>query len=536
KIRIFILPALMLAFTGAKAQYTGGDGRGDIALTKASTKLGNSFVINGNWSIAGNWSAEVLPGTTETTHIMADAALDQDVTLSDLFIHAGNSLTILSGKSLITTGTLTNNGTVTLQRSILGDNAWHMISGPAVADISDNSWNPVSGQDDFYAWHEQSPGTWVNYLVTDGELNFPGVNGSDNFEAGKGYLVSYQTSGTVSKSISATPNTGNQSFTLKHSGGTKAWDYAGGWNLLGNPYPSGIDWHLADKNLFKDVFAYAYNPNKDGGGGYETIDGSNANAYIAPFQGFFVLAENTSNDKVFTFTNAMRAHGGTFYKNQTAGEGLVLRLGADNWYNETAIRLRQESENTRDRLDALKMYSFNPEVPQLYSLSADGVPLAVNSIPGTEAGAPIALGVKIPAQGTYSISLQQNDQTLAPAGLFIEDRLENVFHKISDQPFAFTASEGDFADRFYLHFGMVNLPENSSASKLLIYQQGNLLQLVGTADFTQLQLFDSNGRLLSSSKLHPADRQQLEAPTAAGVYVLKLIGVTQTHSQKVVVY
>jgi len=530
---------LLLAYTTlngpAGSLYSGGSGRGDIAETKTVLRLGNNFVTAGNWSTSSNWSAGTMPTTTDVVYVMASASLDQDVTINGLIINSGISLTIPSGRSLITNGTLTNNGTVTMQHSLSGNNAWQMISGPAVAGISDNSWNPILFNDDFYAWHEASPGTWVNYHVTDEELNFQGVNGSVDFEAGKGYLVSYKAE-TVSKSIAGTPNTGNISFPLKNSDAAKAWDYAQGWNLLGNPYPSSINWNLVSKSLFNDVFAYAYNPNKAGGEDYETIDGNSANAYIAPFQGFFVLAKSASNNQSFTFTNAMRAHGGTFYKNQTADEGLVLRLSTDNWYNETNIRLRQESENTRDRLDALKMYSFNPEVPQLYSLSADGVPLAVNSIPAAEAGTPIELGVKIPAQGNYSISLQQNDETLAPSGLFLEDKLQNMFHKLSEQAYAFTAGEGNLTERFYLHFGMVDLPENSIASKLLIYQQGNLLHLAGTAGFTQLQLFDVNGRLLANSKLNPAEMQQIAAPKNPGVYVVKLINATQTLSQKVVIY
>ena len=125
KIWIFILLALMLAFTGAKAQYVGGNGRGDIALTKtllklwnndiysggngrgdiavtkASTRLGNNFVTDGNWSATANWSAAALPGTDEIAYIMANATLDQNVTIKGLSIHTGNRLTIQQAKGLL---------------------------------------------------------------------------------------------------------------------------------------------------------------------------------------------------------------------------------------------------------------------------------------------------------------------------------------------------------------------------------------------------------------------------------------------------
>lgn len=512
------------------------------------------------WNTATNWSSGSTPASTDNVGLYdfsggSDPVIPTGQTLNNLVVGSGvttqvstsenltingnffnyGNFTIASGGSLITLGEVGNNGAITMQQTLSGAaQAWHMISGPAAADISDNSWNPVLGNDDFYAWHEASPGTWVNYHVTSGDLNFPNVNGGDNFVAGKGYLAAYNTLNPA-KAITGTPNTGNVTFNLKYTP-SKSWTYAGGWNLLGNPYPSTIDWNDADRSLFKDNFAYIYDPNKTGGEAYITIDGGSADAFIAPFQGFMVIAETTSNNQNFTFTNAMRDHGGSFLKNQTASDGLLLRLSQENWFDETTIRLRNDSEPARDRQDAMKLFSFNLQVPQLYSLSADDVPLAVNSIPTSEAGEPVALGALIPAEGTYTISLQQNDESLAAAGLFLEDRLLGVFHKIADAPYVFLSDAGELPNRFFLHFGMVDLPENSIASSLLIWQQGELLQLTGVDEFTDLQLFDVHGKLLVHKQLHPTSKQQLATPKTAGVYVVRLYGSDQMITKKVVVY
>ena len=109
KLRIFVMLAIMLAFTGANAQYTGGNGRGDIKLAISSTKLGNDFKTSGNWSGTGNWSSGVLPATTETVHISANATVDAaEVTVQSISIYSGGSLTIPSGKAFTVNGSLTN--------------------------------------------------------------------------------------------------------------------------------------------------------------------------------------------------------------------------------------------------------------------------------------------------------------------------------------------------------------------------------------------------------------------------------------------
>lgn len=453
------------------------------AETSTTIKIG----VNGSAFLGGTFN---LDGTNENSAANLVIQSGSNITLPangkltvSAYLENKGTLNLNNLASLKTEGTISNTGIINMHKTLSGNNAWQMISSPAVADISDNGWNPTVGNDDFYAWHEASPGTWVNYHVTSGDLNFPTVNGGgDNFVAAKGYLVSYQAA-TVNKTITGTPNTGTQSFTLQNTGAKKAWDYLSGWNLIGNPYPSYINWNLVDRSLFVDNYAYWYNPNKEGGANYEYINGSNVDAYLAPFQGFFVLSKLTSNNTNFTFTDAMRSHGSASKANET--EGLILRLGNETYYDETRIARQNESQNTRDRLDALKMYSFNPQVPQLYSFSADGLQLAVNSIPSAEADEPVALGALLPADGAYTMSLQQTDETMVAHGLYLEDRLTGNFHKLSATPYEFTATQGSADDRFLLHFGVVGVDETTPPIEgPIIWHQGDRIYFKG-AEFYQ---------------------------------------------------
>ncbi|MCF8349174.1 MAG: T9SS type A sorting domain-containing protein [Bacteroidales bacterium] len=454
---------------------------------------------------------------------------------------SGATLTVNSGASLITSGSITNNGTITMHQTLTGAvQAWHMISGPAVADISNNGWSPTLGYDDLYAWHEASPGTWVNYHVTSGVLNFPAENGgSDNFVAGKGYLAAYN-SEDPAKMITGTPNTGDVTFNLKNSG-SKRWTYKSGWNLLGNPYPSAIDWNTVDHtatSLFQDNFAYVYDPNKSGGEDYITIDGSSPDAFIAPFQGFMVLAKTNSNDQTFTFTNAMRDHGGGFYKNQKAGDGLVLRLGQENWYDETTIRMRDESEPTRDRQDALKLFSFNPNKPQLFTITGDDFWLAVNSMPKLDEMNPVPLGLRLPEEGVYEISITNIPSQLSGIPLYIEDLQSGQWHRVDNKPMSFTAYSGDITDRFVLHPGAVGVEETDvPSSELQVFLHDKNINIINNNNLTgEITILNILGQQMDSFKLESNLNQSHHADFPSGVYVVYVkTSAGQVYSEKVIV-
>lgn len=509
-----------------------------------------------DWSDAPNWASGDGVSSTENVGIFNTGGsfpvLSSGQTILNLGIGSGASITmadgaelsingslsnygtitIESGASFIDDGNITNSGTIVMERILTGsEQSWHMISGPAVVDISENGWNPGSN-DDFFAWDEADPGTWVNYKVTSGDLNFPGVNGGDNFVAGKGYLVAYNAS-NPEKSFTGTPNTGDISYTLRNSGATRDWTYTSGWNLLGNPYPSSIDWNLVDRSQFQDNFAYVYDPNKAGGEGYVSIDGSTAGAFIAPNQGFFVLATTDANSQTFTFSNAIREHGGNFFKNASNKDGIVLRLSDTGCYNETSIRLQEGSDLIRDRFDAIKMYSFNEAIPQLFTLSSDQVPLDIQSIPDIESVQPIALGTRIEQEGYYTISLQYCDEFIGENGIFLEDKMMDVFYELGEESYSFLADKGIQTDRFYLHFGMTDISDIEENNPINIWQQGEWLFLAGVEDFNTVLLIDIPGNMIIHEELNNNTVYRIRVPQSSGVYVVRLLGENECVAQKV---
>ena len=481
-----------------------------------------------SWSNAANWNPASIPVSTDDITIPEISSKASTLAIGptetadckNLTVDNNGNLTIQSTSagtgSLIINGTLSNSGTITSQSYLPGSaQAWHMFSSPAVCDISDNGWNP-GANDDFFAWLETSPGTWINYKNITTSPTFDEVNGND-FVAGKGYLTAWN-SGNPTKYISGTLNTGNINFPLAYTS-AKSWSYNSGWNLMGNPYSSSIDWSLADLSKFQDNYAYIYNPNKGEGGGFITVDGGAADAFIPPHQGFFAVATEAANEQNFTFSPAMQTHGNSshIYKEKEAENSIVLILKAAQYYDETKIRIDSRSTWKRDRYDALKLFSYNTAVPQLYSLADDDISLAINGIPEAQSRDYMPLGLLLPEADHYEIALLSAEGSFAPAEILLEDKNTGTRHKLESGSYHFNGEEGINEDRFVLHFkevtGIEDISENTNFN---IWQQGDQIILQGDTEIKRITLTDITGRILGVWE----STENIPAPSTAGVYLV----------------
>ncbi len=482
------------------------------------------FIAQINYLAIAQDGVQLEPSTTVTI----EAGTKMVMTTGDLLLKSnasGDASMIVKGEVI-----LNNSGETKAQRYLPGiAQTWHMIGAPVNMAINGSVFAP-DASDDFYAWDEPTPGTWINYKGG----NFSGVNGGGkDFLAAKGYLIAYDAANPT-KTFSGDLNTGDKTFNLKNSG-SKTWTYESGWNLMSNPYSSSIDWNKADRTQFQDHTAYVYDVNKSGGEGYVYINGANANAFIGSNQGFFVIAKTTANNQDFTFTNALQTHGGSFLKSTDADNTLILRLSSQNYYDETTITLTDESSLSRDRKDALKLYSFNSSVPQLYSISEDDINLAVNSIPQMNAETPIPLNVRIPKDESYTISIQNNSSDFASNILYLEDKTLNKLHKLSDEDYQFTAAQGDIDNRFVLHFGMTGIDVNDEADLLNIWAYKNELNIISDTKQAQLEIFDMQGRLISSKKISINGKYSEMLYLLPGVYIVRLQNRKMVESRQILV-
>lgn len=499
---------------------------------------------------------------TATCFIKAPFILTNDLETQDLTILSGGSLHVEPGVRLTVNGTLGNLNPVqpaqsfvlasdatataslkhqnsgvqaTAQRYIPaadwgdGNDGWHFVSSPAETQAVGGDWTPTGTGNgyDFYAWDESHASEpWRNQK--------DGSNLIQQFIPGRGYLTAYQQSAT--KTFAGGLNSGNVGITLSHSG-TGGPGYTVGWNLLGNPYASAIDWSLAEKSQFEDDFAYIYNTAKIGGAGYEAIDGGSPGAYIATHQGFFVAAKASADGQAFTFGNSLRTHGGNFLKEGRDSNHLVLKLGTANLSDETTIRLEPGSTNGRDRRDALKLFSFDPAIPQVFTSTNDRRNLQINSIPAIEDGLRINLSAIAGHTGPYNLILTEASGSFAQQQIMLTDNFSGKTYPLSDQTsIPLTLPEGEHHNRFVLTFGSNALPK-LSAPQISIYgtQDGIILES-GYQATARIEIFSLTGQIILQASTGNSTMEIVSVKLRPGLYIARIITAGYEFNRKILIF
>lgn len=501
----------------------------DIYVIEKVANATWSGAVDKNWYNAGNWANSAIPGSS--TDVIIPAGVTRYPTIRSAA--NCNNITLKSSASgtasLLGNNRLIVNGTATVERYLPGaSESWHLLSSPVFNQAISGDFIPSGSYDDltgydFYAWDEPTS-IWLNQKVA--------VNGITDFVPGKGYLVAYQIPNT--KSFTGNLNNGEVQFVLKHS---ETGNYNGS-NLMGNPYPSGIDWTLAPKIQFVDNYAYAYNPLKSGGEGYDLIGGVSDVKNIGVGQGFMVLVKQIQANTLFEFTNAMRVHGGSFYKNTEAIDELKVRFANATNYDETSIRLSQESEFIRDRNDAVKMFSYNPAIPQVYTLTTDLVNASINAIPAINEEAVFPLCLYVPAEDTYVISLPVAEGEFAGRTVYLEDKLTGrVVNLSNSQTYAFAASPSDNTNRFVLKFSTLGIDKPTASDGVQVYAYGDVLYVAITStEAVLVNVYNLTGQLVMQGKTGGDMLSTFNAAALSnGVYVVSVISNQGVVSQKVVI-
>jgi|GEM_PF-2812963 len=369
----------------------------------------------------------------------------------------------------------------------------------------------------------------------------------DAMTVGRGYTVNIGAGALVD--FEGTPNTGDQTVSL--SRGTSA---DGGWHLVGNPYPSPIDWSQALIPTGMSAAAYVYESTGPYAGQYRTYVNGIGNPIIPSGQGFFVRNVGAANSSVdFTFDNFMREttfSTGTNFRRGSAERRPMVKLSlqgsAAALADETTVYFDLAATAAADaHADATKLRNPGGQAPNLFSL-AGAVELAINGLglPTGSAALTVPLGLSVPAAGTYTLTAEQL-MNLASAGLsnvVLVDRRTNQQTALSQMGASYTfqlgATELTSVGRFALVFNPSAAPlatASTLAQQLSVYPNPahgrftlSVPALPGTAA-VQATLLNGLGQIVQ-----PARRLTLSASgavaefatdkLAAGVYLLQLRG------------
>lgn len=307
----------------------------------------------------------------------------------------------------------------------------------------------------------------VGGALTLGYMPYPPTAGTSaaTLSTGRGYNVLIRNAiGSPTMALSGTINSGSVVLPVTFTASAGAAD--DGWNFVGNPYPSAVDWDIIagwTKTNYGSNAISVWDPTKGTSGGYRTWNGSTGDlghGRIASGQGFWI--HGISGTALSIHEQAKTSTTTSFLRSTSEPVNsleIALRDNSSSDEDYAYLQVNRKAGIQYDEYDGVKLNSptFN-----IVSLSGDGVPLSINQMDAIPTGVPIFLRITDIGIGTFSLSVNGQGE-FASSGATLHDKLTGEVINISEGNYTFTVTESAVSqpiDRFYLVFG--EMPNNPS--------------------------------------------------------------------------
>ena len=548
------------------AEYNGGDQTvvvpnpatnryGTLILSGSGIKTMPSTALNieGDFIITGTAKA-----TTNNTITVGGNLTLNSGTAEALTVSPGKSLSVTGSTNLnsaqclvlksdasgtasfIDNGTINGSGTARVERyltpyDVVSDLKFHFLSSPVGnAQAIQNEFVNFGNSDitDFYKWDEHT-NYWINFRGPTYSARNVDFGDGFNFVAGKGYLVAYPAA--VTKNFVGVPYTNAFGLVITCTNTNNH-----GWNLIGNPFPSSIDWTSGGiTKTGMDAALYYYDNATPGYKYYTFLSGGlgGASQYIAPMQGFMVHANSPTG--TVTINNAARTHSGqdVFYKSANLASN-VLDLKVEG--NKIADYARvcfydQATANFDGEFDAYKLFSYNASASEIYTVTTDKTELAINTLPlAILEGGSVPVSFKVGVDGNYLLSTETLNTFTSVITITLEDKLNGTTQKLNDKPvYAFRATKQDVADRFVLHFqNTTSVPDLQKERDFNVLATDGIITIQSLGRLSgKVAIIDMMGRTVAIGRVEAGGSTQINIPGNSGVYIVRVFtnkGISNT--------
>ena len=478
-----------------------------------------------NWNTAANWSNGIPTSNMR-------AVLPTDLSYYPILSSSGpicNSLLMESGTSLIGVDNINVDGYSIVERRIEAytdeNDGFHFLSSPVAAmSIEGSDFAPTEAVDDLYEWDEAS-NSWLNFYDSFDDTEF---------ETAKGYLVAYNPlkESKFYGDLNTTSSTKNLSFSSGQGEG---------WNLLGNPYASAIDWDLLTKSMDIDATVYVL---KGSDNTYDSWNGSTGDltdGHIPINNGFFVKAGSSGQSITFNTDDQVQSSS-SFLKNSestTAEHTLKVSIANSDYSNNTYIQFRDDASNEFDNsMDAYKLMGSS-NAPQLFT-SINDIYYSINCLPFSLNEIQLSMGFVNSIASEYTISATGFESFMdVEFEIFLEDTEEGNIINLETEDYTFTAEAFNYIDRFILHFyGVTSIIEEAVSSSSHIYANDNIVYVkfgqLPTSK-SQLKVFNINGQQVYDTEIAPAILSKISLNVSPGIYIIQLKNDDAFTSQKIII-
>ncbi|MCX6266243.1 MAG: hypothetical protein NTW16_02650 [Bacteroidetes bacterium] len=333
---------------------------------------------------------------------------------------------------------------------------------------------------------------WISAITSSGNWN----TGFENqFINGRGYMVAVNNNTT--KTFTGSLNKGTDTLSCSNSSGSGAQ----GFNLLGNPYPSALNWDAVTRTNGIDNALYYYDPDIQNYRYYvrfpgDTLSVGSGSPFIPSMQGFMIHAETGGGYVILNDSQRVHPSDGPQNKPESsAADMLQLDLEGNGFTDQTFIIFADGSaENFDPDRDALKLYSFNPQVPVLHTLTTDNTELAINALPHSTSPFVVKVHVETAADGVFTLTAKHTESFDNQTAIVLEDLKTNQTQDLKINPvYTFSASQGESPERFHLHFSKANgMQDKGNPGTLYIYSYGEALYIEGLDEARGGELFIHN--------------------------------------------
>src|ERR1035437_7494933 len=534
---------------------------------------------NTTWSNSANWEGSVDPSSGSGDVIIpylsgATPNYPIGTPAPNFIIGTGKTMTLRPGAEA-TLGSLTNNGTLRLESDVTG------ISSLILSSYSGNNadiqlYLPGGGLYPSYVWqYISSPFTLLptsaftgtldlarydeslittdqnnGWVAFDGWVYLPtghyGGTGFSNLDVGQGY--NHYLSSNHTYTISGTFNTGNVNDNLAYNlaGSTPDHPNAQGFNLLGNPFPSCLDWGQIVSGGLDPSISHAIYFNKSGGfaswsNGIGTNGGTGT---IPPMQGFFVKAYALGKSVPLPASARVHSASQTRYK-----KGLeiipLVRLKIEDPLNSDDAVVRFDDKATTGVDNAFDAYKFSKSGLSIWT-STGGVDFSINGLPFPAPGVEIPVSVSSTAAENLKISASQIDG-LDNYNVTLTDNVNNITIDLKTNPsLSFNAPGGIVAGRFTLKVLTVTtaVPETTISDKPFnIYSSNGMVNIQTLNDTWNgkqggIKILDITGRVLTTEdnvEFSKDDLLQVPFRVATGIYMVEMRSGVMRYVGKVVI-
>lgn len=462
--------------------------------------------INGNWYEPGNWNSGI-PGTGHIAVIPGGMPNYPTVTnitrCKSVIIEHGGSF--IGGEFLEAPSAMV--------KCNISDANFHFLSSPVSPDPTFGDVFPYNQQTIWARVYNERYGEWLNMT----QYNL--------FVKARGYSMQL-TQPNMARFIGKLRGE-SVSVVIENYNTSGLQDWAG-WNLLGNPYPSGLDWDLMPHN-FVEGSVYVWN-----GTQYISWNGSVGaleNGIIPPMNGFFVKMTAPYWKSIMIPASARVHTNAPFYKEQPAGL-IRLTVNGNNYKDDTFVHFNREATTGFDpEADARKLWGIE-EAPQLYSWSA-GKELSINEKP-FEPDESTDFGFRCGVDGQFSMELFSPNDFMPGVVMLMEDLVNGNIYNMSENPvFSFQYKTSDPEKRFRLSFRQAG---STGQEAIGLYCSGRKLYIRNqTGKPLDIRILGITGQLLSSESNFSGSVYQLPADAATALYIVQCYNDKATVNQKIIV-